>query len=750
MKSSVIIIVAAICFGSLGYFLRGSSNTSQSEQNVAHEEDPSFTRSNRPPAKDSAAVIARVKSSLGKTDSRSLLKSSMDIFKLNTKEIEELLKGQEFTGVSYFGGGNTQLFSACFSRLAEINPENALSMAEKLNMEQQYLATTAVFQEWSSSDAEGALAAAMDLKNPQLKQAALSSALTNLAKEDPEKAFALAEEHNAYGALYSIVNQWAASDPAMALEKCEKLPAQQKGWMKSNIVSQWAQKDFEGASAYIEGIENKVEKLTAMSGLISGFAATDSDKAFELLAQNEDLINSDKLDNVLHQLAQSSPEKTISWIESSAPEDKKRNLISSMISSWFYSDEKAALTYYENIENVETKKSVGNSLLNNISHNDPKKFLNLYETMGGSDDENDWSYKSAIQKLAVDDLEYAKSYLEGVSDPKLKKIAFESMLKGLSKEEPEQALALANSVKDEVGRDAALAEVYKSLANKNPELVADAFIERGMKTMGEYGVDDFIYNYVRKDLEGAKSFVEKIEDPTLWNDSVQRLLSEWSNKNPVEAALYAFEQDPTKGIESAMWSIGRDLAKKDPKAGVELALSQPKNAISDRMLRSVLDGWIDNDLEGAVAMVSSLPVERVDLSTYGDVASQYASSNPEKGIGWINTLTDEKVVNRATYSFVAKWVDSNPDGAAEYVNNLKKGDQRDSAVRSMVYNFDDAEPEYALEWAASMSNAKRRVSLIKDTYTGWRKRDPQGANAWVNSTNLISQAVKNRWNKSNK
>ena len=746
MKLVLSTVAAGLCFGGLGYFLGGAGGGDTGEgtltaENVATSARSSVSRPQKSSSKDSRVAITNLLGSMDRTDSRSVMKNAMAVFSLNAKEIKNLLDSPEFDNVSYYTGSNQAMFSACFSRLAEINPQDAMAVAEQLNDQKKYIAMYAIFQEWSASDAEGALDVALTIEDKRIKNTVISSALIGVAKSNPERAFKLAQENKANQALYSIVSQWAESDPVAALGKCDELPGDQKRWAMTSVISQWAQKDLAAVQTYIDGVEDTSDQQAMISGLINTLASTDQDKAFELLAQNESIATSDQMSGIIYNLGQQAPEKTLQWINNSSLDEKKKDLTRNVLSAWFNSDEDEAIAYFEAIVDADIKAAAGEGILQQLSHRDPKRYLELYEKMG-SEGENNWTYRSALRKLAVEDLDYAKTYLDSIEDPKLKKEALESVMSGLSKENPDAAIEMANALDDEGEREAALAEVYEDIASENPQKVAEVFLQRGMKSIGDYDVGDFVYRYADKDIEGAKAFVDQIEDRTLWNGAVSRLLSSWSNKDPIEAAQFAFTQEPTKGIESAMWSIGRELGEKDPQKGVDLALSQPQSSISDAMMKNVLNKWVNEDLEGAIAAINRIPSDRVDLTVYGEVAEKYAETDPQQGINWISTLTDEAQINRSIYTLVDKWVEKSPDDVANYVNSIPSGNQRDSAVRSMVYNFDDAEPEYALEWASTMTHVKRRNRLVRDTYKNWKKRDPQGAQVWLNSTNLVSEAAK--------
>lgn len=713
MKSIIIVLCAGFIFGALGYFL---GNKKDSTQNIKTAQTPStarLERSNRPSNRDTANIRSNILNSLNRSNSRSLLKSSMDIFQLNAQEIKELLKEPQFTNINYMGGANTQLYSACFARLAEIDPASAFEFAQTLDQQKQYLAINAITQEWSVKDADTALNAILELKDPQLKQISLMISLQSIANDNPEYAIKLANEHST------------------------------NDWIKTAIISQWAQSDPLAATSYAESIENKDEKNKVMLGIIAATAQQDPDKAFTLLNET-DISYSDGIHQIIHHLAQSNPEKTISWINNSYTGDNKETILLNTISTWMKQDESAAFAYYESIESRQLKQKIGEGLLSQLSRTNPKKYFELYPTMG-SKNQNDWSYKQALSELAKTDIQSAQDYIESLTNPALKKDSLIAMFKGITESDPDKAIEIANALQNPLEKEIALAEVYENIAEKDPLKVAEAFLDRNLKNIGDYELDDFVYDYARKDLNAAKLFVEGIDDPLKRDDSVQRLLSRWSEEDPVNAALYAFEQESTKGIESAMWSIGRKLAETDPEKGIEIALAQTKNSISEKMLRTVLDKWADKDLEAALEAVNTIPADWVGTSIYKNVASQYANTDLEKGISWIDSIQDTKAKNSATYTFVSNWATNDPDAATEHVNQLPKGDQRDSAVRSLVYAFDDAEPSYALEWADTISNKGTRYRTMQYTYNQWKKRDPQKANQWLDSNNLIHQDTKDKW-----
>jgi len=335
--------------------------------------------------------------------------------------------------------------------------------------------------------------------------------------------------------------------------------------------------------------------------------------------------------------------------------------------------------------------------------------------------------QSAVSSLVKTDPDKAKDYVNALTDKAARKSAIDGLISGLAQEDPQLAIDFAEQLTDPVEKKAALGEAYEDMANKDPAAVAELFLSQKINKVGDFDLGDLVYRYARKDLDGARDLVDRIEDPIHRDKAIGRLISQWSSEDPAAALAYTREQPVTSGIESAMYTL-------------------PKGSARNNFLYSLFDEWAENDIESAI---SALPIlhqqdpKKSHERLYGQIATEYVDQ-PEKATQWLGTIENAKDRNTATRNFVTGWAKDEPNKAADWVNTIQDTGQRDAAVRSLVNTFDNTEPSYALEWATSLSDNKTRASDVTRTYNKWKKRDPNGAQQWLNSTQLIGESLKEK------
>jgi len=617
-------------------------------------------------------------------NTRGQLALANDVFKLNADQVQELLKSPQVSSMSYFDQSGMILINAAFARLTELSPEKAQEALKEFKGHLKNVAGVALYKEWGFQDPEKALLAAQAETDPMMKKSALVGVLGELARTEPQRAFDIAQESKNQQAYYSIITQWAKTDPATAFEK-SKAVGQQAQWLRQSILTQWSISDPEAALNFANALDNTADRSSALSGIITAKIQSDHEKAFEMLTQYEDALPDENLYGVTYMLAEKDPERTLKWLESRPKNDSKSRLLGSVIERWMANDESAAMAYYNGIEDLSLKSKIGKSILQKLNYSDPKKFLKLYKSIDIKKREGDWMYKNAITQLAKNDKDAAHSHVESLSDPAERKIAIEGLMEGLAKDDPEAALETAELISDPVERNAALGHVYDQMADKNPAAVAELFLSQGLTKVGDYDLGDIVYDYARKDLSGAKDFVEKIDDPILRDRAVGKLLYKWSDEDPLAALNYAKEQNPTEGVEGAMRYIGRHLAEKDPKAGLQKVLEYEKGTFRNKLINSFFDEWAENDLEAATKALPALKKTAPKQShhnIYSDIGREFAEQ-PDKAVQWISSIKNAKDQYSATQSFVSSWAKDYPNEAAEWTNGIKDNHQRDQLCLGM-------------------------------------------------------------------
>lgn len=318
---------------------------------------------------DRPKVTPRLTKKLRPFNKRNQLQDSLDIFQLDVVALEALLKDPKFQELGRSDSPTAQLFSACFARLTEIDPEKALMVADSLDFQHKYIALDSIYKEWAASDPDAALASTLQLKNTRHQKMALRHTLLSIAVDDPSRAFELSQEHGKshptlYSSIYGIISKMTDQDPLLALKAIEdssNKPSRKEGFTKS-VLATWARNDPDAVSSYVDQVSNDSQRAVLTKNLIGVFSYVEPDRSLALLESNMGTYGMDDLRGVIMNLAGENPNRLIAWIDSSYEGAHREEMILSAISSWSSNDGEGLNRYYDSLPESELKEKAHKSL----------------------------------------------------------------------------------------------------------------------------------------------------------------------------------------------------------------------------------------------------------------------------------------------------------------------------------------------------------------------------------------------------
>lgn len=402
-------------------------------------------------------------------------------------------------------------------------------------------------------------------------------------------------------------------------------------------------------------------------------------------------------------------------------------------------------------EEVEEKKSGGTQNLGKtrgiLAHlfsgreAKPEKEIEEYLNSERVDYES-WQFRRAIKKVALEDWTTAQMYLDKIPNQSLKNKVVLKLIQGVGEEDPDLAVKITELAPTETLRQRWLGDACEKIAVNNPKFVAELFKSNGMKNIGEYKVHNLAADYSRHNFEEARTFIDSIEDPVIWESAFTQHMYVWGKKDPHAAADYAISQKTTAAFSGPLWIIGQHLASEDPATALTYAMSKPANQNSKELITGVYIGWAENDVHAAADKVLTLPINRIRIQGYEILAGEFAKVDPAKGKEWLSKIGNHLYRRNSTNQFMKQWVAVDPSAAAEYANSLDTGEIKDYAIYPMMEKFQDVEPAYAIEWARALNNQRGKDNWTKLVYEKWRKQNAQAAEAWLQQTDLIPEDTK--------
>ena len=226
--------------------------------------------------------------------------------------------------------------SSAFSTLAQQDFDSAMAKADDWKDSPDYQnIMQSIASGYSSKNPEEALEWANTLDDADIRNSAISNAISRLSGEDPNLALkeldglGLSTDDTTYqNSIRNVASSWARIDPVSASEWIDTLPDEN---LQSNaiqsVADRWARIDPVSASEWIGGLNEGPARDQAASTLVRRIQRDDPESAAIWAGSiGDESIRNNTLNSVFSNWMQRDPDGAMSAIEgSSLPEGMKNN-----------------------------------------------------------------------------------------------------------------------------------------------------------------------------------------------------------------------------------------------------------------------------------------------------------------------------------------------------------------------------------------------------------------------------------------
>lgn len=230
-----------------------------------------------------------------------------------------------------------------------------------------------------------------------------------------------------------VLTGWAATDPKAAMEWLNAYEGEGKEWLGMSIVNGLAKSDPEGALKYVSGLENKEERARGAETIAREMIRLGgSEKAVAWLNSLTDPdMKSGAFRTVAEQIMRGDPAKAAEWIKAYAGEEYARDAVRTISETMARKDPQEALKFASSLTGKAQSSAIGQAV-------------------------NEWVRQNEGAGMA-DAAKYVESLPAGESrDAGARAIAREAV-----REDPQAAIAWANSIKDQEERTDTLIDVAR-------------------------------------------------------------------------------------------------------------------------------------------------------------------------------------------------------------------------------------------------------------------------------------------------
>jgi hypothetical protein len=313
--------------------------------------------------------------------------------------------------------------------------------------------------------------------DPLERNRALLAFLDQLGPGDMEeaierfKALDLGESRN--GEYAMLLAAWAKVDPVAALGHVKD--DDDDGFAIKTILATWAGNDPDAALRWADAQHDGDGANPYLIGVIQGIAATDLDKATQLLASmpfsnergealssllpyvltkggdaarewvfsiKDDQLREGILNRVVEQLASKEPKETADWLLANPSQATIRQL-DDALAAWTEKDQEGAVIYYNSLPTGEARSIALRGIVNTMATENPKEAARFMDSHPA--DTNDQVIQQFVWHSSQGDPALAATYIAKISNEREQINLYNRMLTGWMRRDPAAATSWIRS-----------------------------------------------------------------------------------------------------------------------------------------------------------------------------------------------------------------------------------------------------------------------------------------------------------------
>lgn len=431
---------------------------------------------------------------------------------------------------------------------AQRDPAGAFEQALELeDREARQTALLLIVRTWAEADPEAAFEQVKRLDDARLRNAVMTSATHAWAKEDPEGLWAAARRQDDQrlrtqmqtAALGTLV----VEDTDRALELAAGLRGSAQQGAYYSMLSRLAQTEPERAADAVLGIAEPHARKRAARSIMGTLVSRDIDEAL-VWAERVEGDRGDIWMTVLRQAARNDPLVGLNRAAALGDPDERARALAVAISGAADTNPDLAAGYIAELPAGPMRGQAVQGLMNGLATSDPRAAMEFalarpaderekllrqvsgrivtahpevaaqYLARLNGKERTAWLTAMANQK-AADDPAIAAAWLEGYQgDPDFDRIAT-ALTGGMSRNDPETALAIARRIGDGTLRSHALARVAGAMASAAPENAIAIYDRMPAQDRSPQLVEQMVRPMVRADPQRTEQWVGSFSETSL-------------------------------------------------------------------------------------------------------------------------------------------------------------------------------------------------------------------------------------------
>ncbi|MFT7222092.1 MAG: thioredoxin-like negative regulator of GroEL [Candidatus Azotimanducaceae bacterium] len=425
-----------------------------------------------------------------------------------------------------------------------------------------------------------------------------------------------------------------------------------------------------------------------------------------------------------------------------APYKKKKQLYSSIVTSWARHDPQRAVAYYLTIEGIDLKQTIGARLLLDNTFAQSEFFDTIKNAMGTRADQliARFQYQNAPPEDAFETAlsKQGRNQRGALSqatnrwyqqDPEAALQRVLNMVDGNLKEQ-----ALASIVNIEAGVDAfaalELLRTYLPEGSRHEANIMSQLLtqdpDRGLPIVEDYvqrtgniqALSQAVSVWVRTDPDAAIAYASALS-----RDDRQIVLASASmaylSEHPEKAMDWIMSLDDEQIQRSALGSL--------PHIDPDLAESWLRRSEADQTSALILQGLAgqkaQHGLESALTWASGYEDNPGYSNAVRTILSQHSHQNPQSVADYLFEYVDDAAMANVFTQIGMNWGNKSPEAALNWIESLPAGNNRDGAASAYIMSIAQRDVDLAVDLIDSM-DVKARDQVAFQLAHQLLRRDP--------------------------
>lgn len=283
----------------------------------------------------------------------------------------------------------------------------------------------------------------------------------------------------------------------------------------------------------------------------------------------------------------------------------------------------------------------------------------------------------------------------------------------------------ADAAKSAAGKEEVASSAGVSLADQMKELLVDFDPRSALKVAKKLSVTE---------IQSALELVSAMPKSQDRDGLIRSLYAAWAAIDP-NAAWKAAMTDPSdRGKGLLLGAVAGELAKTNPKAAIDLAMSLGMGGKRSSVLNNVFSNWSVVDVSAAIVYANAHPDLSVESFNYITGLNRLAETDPLKAANLAISVKDETRRNGLISSLIASWVERDPSAALKWAQTQTNPQLRQDATAAAVGAWAKLDPAAALSFVQAISDGPTRISSFKKAWGDWFRNDPNAAASYLATT----------------